>query len=137
MRKTEDAVWEGRISSEGYILKVELKYHTARNGYVIAEVIKTLHTGRGRVMKWTDFGGNKSYAPYEENPPVWMAEEHFKGYVAEAKKIGFQTMISGKPEVRVHQKWIPKYQTEVRQRRSAEAWRDERSNAYAGMEVEA
>lgn len=138
MQKTDDALWEGTIPSEGYILRVELRYHTTKNGYVIAEVVKSLNTGRGRAMKWTNFGGRQSFAPYRENPPVWLAKSHFEEYVKEAKKIGFKpTPISGKPEVRVPRKWIGKYETEVRPRTLRDAWRDERSNAYAGMEVEA
>ena len=128
MRKTEQS-WEGKLGE--YTLRVELRFYEKPNGYVSAEVKKTLRDpGHFTKQKWTDFGFTR------EQPPVWQAEQHFTAYVKEAQRVGFKPTpsMSGKQILMKGRKWIEKYATDVRPRTLRDAWRDERLNVYAGLE---
>ena len=126
MQKTDQS-WEGQLGE--YTLSVSLRYYQKPNGYVSAEVCKTLRYPGFRRQKWTDFGFTR------QQPPVWQAEQHFDAYVKEALRLGFKTQApAGKP-VKIRRKWIEKYETTVRPRTLQDVWRDELKNTYAGMEV--
>lgn len=123
----------GKNTKEGYTLIVELEEFEAPNGYKTASVKKTLLWGEGRMkIKWSDFGFNK------DQPPVWFAKTHYEAYVENAvRKLGFKPQTSGKP-IQCKRASIAGYDTEIKRNAGLDyAWRQERRNVYAGMEVEA